>query len=99
MRANRQPLLTATVIAGLMAAGSWAALAQSPDQPTPAPAPASQAPAPNSAASPATAGPSGSDSSATATAVRKAYIVPAGTKVLLTLRSAVNTKSAKPGDG
>jgi type IV secretion system protein VirB10 len=27
------------------------------------------------------------------------YIVPAGTKVLLQLRSAVNTKSAKPGDG
>lgn len=30
---------------------------------------------------------------------RKAYIVPAGTKVLLQLRSAVNTRSAKPGDG
>jgi len=26
-------------------------------------------------------------------------LVPAGTKILLTLRSAVNTKSAKPGDG
>jgi hypothetical protein len=31
--------------------------------------------------------------------VRKIYTVPAGTKVLLQLRSAVNTKSAKPGDG
>jgi len=30
---------------------------------------------------------------------RKTYTVPAGTKVLLELRSAVNTKSAKPGDG
>jgi type IV secretion system protein VirB10 len=30
---------------------------------------------------------------------KKTYIVPAGTKVLLQLRSAVNTKSAKPGDG
>lgn len=30
---------------------------------------------------------------------RKSYIVPAGTKVLLQLRSAVNTRSAKPGDG
>ena len=29
----------------------------------------------------------------------KTYTVPAGTKVLLQLRSAVNTKSAKPGDG
>ncbi len=27
------------------------------------------------------------------------YVVPAGTKVLLQLRSALNTKSAKPGDG
>ncbi len=31
--------------------------------------------------------------------VRKTYTVPAGTKVLLQLRSAINTKSAKPGDG
>ena len=30
---------------------------------------------------------------------RKTYTVPAGTKVLLQLRSAINTKSAKPGDG
>jgi len=31
--------------------------------------------------------------------VKKTYTVPAGTKVLLQLRSAINTKSAKPGDG
>jgi type IV secretion system protein VirB10 len=31
--------------------------------------------------------------------VKKAYTVPAGTKVLLQLRSAINTASAKPGDG
>jgi hypothetical protein len=30
---------------------------------------------------------------------RKTYTVPAGTKVLLQLRSAINTKSARPGDG
>jgi type IV secretion system protein VirB10 len=30
---------------------------------------------------------------------KKTYTVPAGTKVLLQLRSSVNTKSAKPGDG
>lgn len=30
---------------------------------------------------------------------KAAYTVPAGTKVLLQLRSAINTKSAKPGDG
>ncbi len=34
-----------------------------------------------------------------ATPARKTYTVPAGTKVLLELRSAVNTKSAKAGDG
>jgi len=31
--------------------------------------------------------------------VQKSFVVPAGTKVLLQLRSALNTKSAKPGDG
>jgi hypothetical protein len=30
---------------------------------------------------------------------KKTYLVPAGTKVLLQLRSALNSKSAKPGDG
>ena len=30
---------------------------------------------------------------------KRTYTVPAGTKVLLQLRSALNTKSAKPGDG
>ena len=30
---------------------------------------------------------------------RKTYTVPAGTKVLLQLRSAIDTRSAKPGDG
>jgi type IV secretion system protein VirB10 len=30
---------------------------------------------------------------------KKTYTVPAGTKVLLQLRSSVNTRSAKPGDG
>jgi len=30
---------------------------------------------------------------------KKQFIVPAGTKVLLQLRSAINTRSAKPGDG
>jgi type IV secretion system protein VirB10 len=35
----------------------------------------------------------------TATTEKVIYTVPAGTKVLLQLKSAVNTKSAKPGDG
>jgi len=99
MRANGQPLVTA-VIAGLMATGSFLAFGQSPDQPA-GTAPPSQAPAgtANSTAAPAPSTAADHDTGATATAVRKTYIVPAGTKVLLTLRSAVNTKSAKPGDG
>ena len=47
-------------------------------------------PAPGPAAAPA------SDASAPAP---KTYTVPAGTKILLELDSAINTKSAKPGDG
>jgi hypothetical protein len=50
--------------------------------------------------------PSGNDQAAnepqggaTAAPAKKTFTVPAGTKVLLQLRSAVNTKSAKPGDG
>jgi type IV secretion system protein VirB10 len=52
------------------------------------PAPATPAPAVEASA-PAPAAP----------AAPHIYTVPAGTKVLLQLRSAVNTKSAKPGDG
>ncbi len=58
--------------------------AQAPDSTPPADQPAAQAPA-QPAAQPATQRPS--------------YIVPTGTKVLLQLNSAINTKSAKPGDG
>lgn len=46
-----------------------------------------------SASSPAQA------ATASATPAKQTYVVPAGTKVLLQLRSAINTKSAKPGDG
>jgi len=38
-------------------------------------------------------------STASLTPAPKTYAVPAGTKVLLQLRSGINTKSAKPGDG
>ena len=36
---------------------------------------------------------------ANATPAKKTYTVPAGTKVLLQLRSSIDTRSAKPGDG
>lgn len=41
----------------------------------------------------------GTPSAASASAVLKTYTVPAGTKVLLELKSAINTRSAKAGDG
>ncbi len=41
----------------------------------------------------------GASSSGDAPAQKKIYLVPAGTKVLLQLRSSVNTKSARAGDG
>ena len=40
-----------------------------------------------------------SPASASSRRKKKTYTVPAGTKVLLQLRSAINTKSARPGDG
>jgi type IV secretion system protein VirB10 len=79
---------------------------------TPAPQPAQATPAPAAAqpAAPPSAGPAAQPAApaqpdaetvglANTAPERKTYTVPAGTKVLLELRSAINTKSAKPGDG
>jgi hypothetical protein len=102
-----QRALAAGSMVGLLVAVSHLTFAQSPEPPaspaaaaqTPAPVAAPADPAassqPAQAAAPATE-PSASSSAAPA---KKTYIVPAGTKVLLQLRSAVNTHSAKPGDG
>ena len=92
-------------LAGLVAVASQrGALGQS-DQTAQAPAAETQpavatesAPAAQPAATadpdhPTAAGP------ATGALAKKTFMVPAGTKVLLQLRSSVNTKSAKPGDG
>jgi len=43
--------------------------------------------------------PSGQPASGLSTPEKKTYTVPAGSKILLELHSAVNTRSAKPGDG
>lgn len=75
----------AAIVVCAAAAGS--AMAQAP---APAPDPASQPPAAVPAAAPA---------QPEAAPEKRTYTVPAGTKVLLQLRSAVNTRSAKPGDG
>jgi type IV secretion system protein VirB10 len=100
------------VVIGLMAVGSCAARGQDPElvQPASQPAQAVKADAQSATAQTAVAdpaavrGPSGSapdpdHPASAAAAAKKTYLVPAGTKVLLQLRSSVNTKSAKPGDG
>jgi len=61
------------------------------------PGPSTTTPATAFAAPPPAAAPSAA--SAPEATEKRTYTVPAGTKVLLQLRSAINTKSAKPGDG
>jgi type IV secretion system protein VirB10 len=93
--------------AGLIAVVSSAALGQSPEPATPSPASPPQGETSTApAVAPATLSAVVSSQAATpgspadpAAPTKRTYTVPAGTKVLLTLRSAVNTKSAKPGDG
>jgi type IV secretion system protein VirB10 len=80
-----------------MVLGSHMVRAQVPDAAPPNQASAAD-PAQPSVANPAQP-PAGSLAATPAVPARKTYTVPAGTKVLLQLRSAVNTKSAKPGDG
>jgi hypothetical protein len=72
-------------------AGTLAVAAQS----TPAPAAPDTAQPAQIQAATATAAPA----AAPVPVAPKTFAVPAGTKVLLELRSAINTKSAKPGDG
>jgi hypothetical protein len=78
-------LLPAALLGGLVAAGPG--FAQTPDQPPPATQAAASAPEVGLTAATAPA------------PAQKTYTVPAGTKVLLQLRSSINTRSAKPGDG
>jgi type IV secretion system protein VirB10 len=78
-------------VLGFVSAASCAAYAQDPVQP-----------AEPAVVQPAVAAetPKIPDDATLATApARKQYVVPAGTRVLLQLRSSVNTKSAKAGDG
>ncbi len=104
-----QRALAAVSMVGLMAAVADIGFAQSSDS-SANPAAAAQTPAPAAVpADPAaTVPPAGAAApvaepaapgSAPAAPARKTYTVPAGTKVLLQLRSSVNTHSAKPGDG
>jgi type IV secretion system protein VirB10 len=86
--------LTAVFSLGLAIAPSNISIAQAQAQPegnTSAPAQAAET-------SPPPAGPENSAPNVPSPSP-KTYTVPAGTKVLLELRSGINTKSAKPGDG
>ena len=89
--------LTSALLVGLACNWPMAGICQEPaaQAPTAPPAAASASSATADASEPAPA----VTPAPPATPPRKTYTVPAGTKVLLQLRSAVNTKSAKPGDG
>lgn len=91
------------IVAGLMCISPGSAAAQTAYPGTgsasTAPTPASTAPAeaaPTAQAAPAAPA---AESAPAAAPEQPTYMVPAGTKVLLELRSAVDTRSAKPGDG
>lgn len=88
-----------TVWAALFASVAGAQTASPPAPATPPPAQAATEAATPTAATPAS--PEGSAPATAATAVTpgKTIEVPAGTKVLLSLQSGVNTKTAQPGDG
>jgi len=94
--------LRAVCFVGLISAGAGYGIAQTAGQPEAAPNPppptAVQSPAPP-AATPAAEPTAPVPAAEPAAPERKTYTVPAGTKVLLQLKSAINTKSAKPGDG
>lgn len=102
MSLQRVWLLTAISIC-LIAASANLRAAQDRGQPPAdhnSPTPVAAQPATQPAAEPAApTQPSQETAPVGIAPTRKTYTVPAGTKVLLELRSAINTKSAKAGDG
>src|ERR1035438_5938182 len=88
------------ILLGLVFEVSGSAAAQAQASQT---TPATQAQSPSAANTPASPDKDSPNVSETApqssTLEKKIYTVPAGTKVLLQLRSAINTKSARVGDG
>jgi len=99
-----QGWLRSKILAGLVTASATLSTGQVPaqSQPDQSNAPASPAAtAPGQPQAPAQAAMDAATPSnpPADTPAKKTYTVPAGTKVLLQLRSALNTKSAKPGDG
>ena len=104
MRELYRPLLAA-ILVGLMAGPSNAAMGQSPAQASTVTATPAQAPVQSDkASSPPVTAPEAAIAQTPASPeqpnpTKKTYLVPAGTRVLLQLRSGINTRSAKPGDG
>lgn len=101
MRLECRSLTWASLVAVALGL-SGAVLAQEPASPEATPAASSQPGAsssvPASAETPSAAA-STPELANSSTPAQKTYTVPAGTKILLQLRSALNTKSARPGDG
>jgi len=98
--------LTAAMALGMVAPTFPSALAQAPVSTeatkVPAAPPAMASPPPGvdrSSDSEAKTAPTPPVATPAPAVEKKTYVVPAGTKVLLQLRSGINTKSAKPGDG
>jgi type IV secretion system protein VirB10 len=93
----RVGVLSVSIVLSLVAGVPGVALSQTSQAAGNAPAqPPTALPAAPPGNSPSNVEPAGTQSSV---AEKKKYTVPAGTKVLLQLRSAINTRSAKPGDG
>jgi type IV secretion system protein VirB10 len=88
--------LKAAMVVSLVVSGCAFAQAPVASEPGGAQTPAAQAAPAQQAVAPPTAG---TPEVAASEPVKKTFAVPAGTKVLLQLRSSVNSKSAKPGDG
>lgn len=88
--------LTAAIVLGLVVSGSMAMRGQAIELAQSSATPIPDAALPQGAQAPPAAAPVPPLASIQA---KKTYTVPAGTKVLLQLRSAINTKSAKTGDG
>jgi len=86
------------VLTAVLLAGSVAAAAQSPAPATPEASAPAMTPASSPAAAPAQPA-AEAPATSTAAPAPNTILVPSGTKVLLETRSAINTKSAKPGDG
>jgi hypothetical protein len=97
--ARRRSALAALMVAALQLAVVEGAIAQSGSTQDGSATNPPRAAAPGEPASVAVASTPQPAANVSAPAVQKTFVVPAGTKVLLQLRSALNTKSAKPGDG